>query len=84
MGSRNNWVAKSLPFRGKRGTVSSPEPTAQDHGKDVLYRVAKSDVVGRHMVAARDIHPGEVVFTDQPACIGMHSRGLKPNAVLYP
>ena len=30
----------------------------------------KSDLVGRYMVAARDICPGEVVFTDQPAVVG--------------
>ena len=30
----------------------------------------KSDTVGRYMVARRNIMPGEVVFTDQPAVIG--------------
>ena len=30
----------------------------------------KSDTVGRYMVARRNIKPGEVVFTDQPAVIG--------------
>ena len=51
-------------------TTSSQEPTAEDHDPNVLYEIAKSDVVGRHMVAARDIQPGEVIFTDAPACIG--------------
>ena len=46
------------------------EPTSQDHSKDVLYSIKKSDYVGRYMVAARDIMPGEAIFTDQPACIG--------------
>lgn len=46
------------------------EPTSQDHSKDVLYSIKKSDYVGRYMVAARDISPGEAIFTDQPACIG--------------
>ena len=45
------------------------EPTAADHG-DVLYNIGKSDTIGRYMVARRNIHPGEVVFTDQPAVIG--------------
>ena len=45
------------------------EPTAADHG-DVLYNIGKSDAIGRYMVARRDIMPGEVVFTDQPAVIG--------------
>jgi len=45
------------------------EPTAADHG-DVLYDIGKSDTVGRYMVARRNIKPGEVVFTDQPAVIG--------------
>ncbi len=48
-----------------------PEPTSSDHGPDVLYRIGRSDVVGRFMVADRDISPGEVIFRDQPACIGM-------------
>ena len=30
----------------------------------------KSDLVGRYMLAKRDIAPGEVIFTDQPAVIG--------------
>lgn len=46
------------------------EPTSQDHSKDVLYIIKKSDYVGRYMVAARDIKPGEVIFSDKPACIG--------------
>ena len=45
------------------------EPTAADHG-DVLYNIGKSETIGRYMVARRDIMPGEVVFTDQPAVIG--------------
>jgi len=45
------------------------EPTAADHG-DVLYDIGKSDTIGRYMVARRNILPGEVVFTDQPAVIG--------------
>ena len=47
------------------------EPTAADHG-DVLYDIGKSDTIGRYMVARRNIHPGEVVFTDQPAVIGIY------------
>ena len=46
------------------------EPTSQDHSKNVLYTIKKSEYVGRYMVAARDIQPGEIIFTDQPACIG--------------
>ena len=46
------------------------EVTSQDHSKDVLYTIKKSDYVGRYMVAARDIQPGETIFSDQPACIG--------------
>ena len=46
------------------------EPTSKDHDKDVLYTIKKSDYVGRYMVAARDIQPGEAIFADQPACIG--------------
>ena len=49
---------------------SSPEVTSQDHAKNVLYTIKKSEYVGRYIVAARDIQPGEVIFTDQAACIG--------------
>ena len=45
------------------------EPTAADHG-NVLYTIKKDPVVGRYMVAARDILPGEAIFTDQPAVVG--------------
>ena len=50
--------------------MGSYEPTSHDHSKDVLYTIKKSDYVGRYMVAARDIKPGEPIFSDQPACIG--------------
>ena len=46
------------------------EVTSQDHSKDVLYTIKKSDYVGRYIVASRDIQPGETIFSDQPACIG--------------
>jgi hypothetical protein len=35
-----------------------------------IFFVGKSETVGRYMVAKRDIQPGEVVFTDEPAVIG--------------
>ena len=44
--------------------------SARDHGPDVLYEIGKDPVVGRFMVAARDVEAGEVIFTDEPACIG--------------
>jgi len=51
------------------------EPTAADHG-DVLYNIGKSPMIGRYMEARRDIHPGEVIFTDQPAVIGPDNNAL--------
>lgn len=57
----------------KSEDVYNKEPTAADHG-DVLYTIGKSDTVGRYMVASRDIQPGEVIFTDQPAVIGPDNR----------
>ena len=33
----------------------------------------RDPVVGRFMVAARDIEAGEVIFHDEPACIGESS-----------
>ena len=44
--------------------------SGRDHGPDVLYEIGKDPVVGRFMVAARDVEAGEVIFTDEPACIG--------------
>jgi len=58
------------------------EPTAADHG-DVLYTIGKSDLVGRYMVAARDICPGEVVFTDQPAVVGPDNSAIPMCLVCY-
>merc|ERR1711953_374672 len=51
------------------------EPSSADHG-DVLYDIGKSEEVGRYMVAKRDLEPGEVIFTDQPAVIGPDSNSL--------
>ena len=48
---------------------SNHEPTADDHG-NVLYVIKKDPVIGRYMIAARDIKPGESIFTDQPAVVG--------------
>ena len=58
------------------------EVTSKDHSQDVLYTIKKSDYVGRYMVAARDIQPGEAIFTDQPACIGKQVNLLCLNAYL--
>ena len=53
------------------------EVTSQDHSKDVLYTIKKSDYVGRYIVASRDIQPGETIFSDQPACIGKFLKFIK-------
>ena len=55
---------------------SNHEPTAADHG-NVLYVIKKDPVIGRYMIAARDIKPGEVIFTDQPAVVGELLRFLQ-------
>ena len=52
------------------------EPSSADHGGDVLYDIGKSPEVGRYMLAKRDVKPGEVIFTDQPAVIGPDSNSL--------
>ena len=52
------------------------EPSSADHGGDVLYDIGKCEEVGRYMVAKRDLKPGEVIFTDQPAVIGPDSNSL--------
>ena len=40
--------------------------------------VCSDPVVGRYMVAARDIEAGEVIFNDEPACIGELSSSTDP------
>ena len=52
------------------GALFNGEPTAYDHSHNVLYEIKKDPVVGRYMVASRDIQPGEVIFTDSPVAIG--------------
>ena len=64
------WQDWYQPSKEVAFNENSEEPTAQDHSGSVLYTIKKDPVVGRYMVAARDIQPGEVVFTDQPAVIG--------------
>ena len=46
-------------------------PTSEEHSEDVLYTIKKDPVVGRYMVASRDIQPGESIFSDDPAAVGM-------------
>ena len=41
-----------------------------------LSALGRDPVVGRFMVAARDIEAGEVIFYDEPACIGESSSHL--------
>ena len=45
-------------------------PTSQEHSKDVLYTIKKDPIVGRYMVASRDIQPGENIFSDEPVAVG--------------
>ena len=45
-------------------------PTSEEHSKDVLYTIKKDPVIGRYMVASRDIQPGEYIFSDDPVAIG--------------
>ena len=40
-------------------------------------------MLSRYMVARRDISPGEVVFTDQPAVIGPDNASLPMCLVCY-
>jgi len=72
------WYGQS----GQTDLDEKNEPTAADHG-DVLYHIGKSDRVGRYMVARRDIKPGEVVFTDQPAVVGPDNAALPLCLVCY-
>lgn len=51
------------------------EPTSADHG-DVLYDIGRSEEVGRFMRAKKNLEPGEVIFTDQPAVVGPDSQSL--------
>ena len=58
------------------GSYEPTGPTSFDHSKDVLYTIKKSEYVGRYIVASRDIQPGEPIFMDQPACIGILSKWI--------
>ena len=49
-------------------------PTSEEHSKDVLYIIKKDPVIGRYMVASRDIQPGEAIFSDEAAAIGKFGR----------
>lgn len=39
-------------------------------GETTPYKISRNEIVGRHMVAARDIKPGEVVFVEAPLTFG--------------
>ena len=52
------------------GLQVQSEPTAEEHSKDVLYTIKKDPIVGRYMVASRDIAPGESIFSDDPVAVG--------------
>lgn len=52
------------------GLQVQSEPTAEEHSKDVLYTIKKDPIVGRYMVASRDIEPGESIFSDDPVAVG--------------
>jgi hypothetical protein len=69
-----NWCQPPKPVEFD----ANHEPTAADHG-DVLYVIKKDPMIGRYMVAARDIKPGEAIFTDQPAVVGKIKTRLGEN-----
>ena len=52
------------------GLQVQSEPTSEEHSKDVLYTIKKDPIVGRYMVASRDIEPGESIFSDDPVAVG--------------
>ena len=56
------------------GLQVQSEPTAEEHSKDVLYTIKKDPIVGRYMVASRDIEPGESIFSDDPVAVGKTSQ----------
>ena len=45
-------------------------PTSDEHSKDVLYTIEEDPIIGRYMVASRDIQPGEIIFSDEPVAVG--------------
>lgn len=69
MGSMKNLPTDRFNWEG---AIFNSEPTANDHSSNVLYEIKKSPVIGRYMVASRDIKPGEVIFCDTAAAIGKH------------
>lgn len=77
--------------------ISEYCPTSEEHSKDVLYTIKKHPIVGRYMVASRDIQPGESIFSDEPVAIGktiyiiytcsymnqMQNITVSPNSILH-
>ena len=54
-------------------------PPSNDNDKEVQpypFRVLYRPEVGRYMVAARDIQPGEVLFADEPLAMGPSHQAL--------
>ena len=51
--------------------ISDYGPTSEEHSRDVLYTINKDPIIGRYMVASRDIEPGEIIFSDEPVAVGM-------------
>ena len=51
--------------------ISDYGPTPEEHSRDVLYTINKDPIIGRYMVASRDIEPGEIIFSDEPVAVGM-------------
>merc|ERR1719422_2743662 len=43
----------------------------------IPYEIVRNEVVGRHMVATREIKPGETIFTEKPLSFGP-SENTKP------
>nr|XP_049702787.1 SET domain-containing protein SmydA-8 isoform X1 [Helicoverpa armigera]XP_049702791.1 SET domain-containing protein SmydA-8 isoform X1 [Helicoverpa armigera]XP_049702794.1 SET domain-containing protein SmydA-8 isoform X1 [Helicoverpa armigera] len=48
----------------------SPEPAAPVQKKNVCYDIRESDVMGRYLVANRDIRPGEVIVEEPAIAVG--------------
>ena len=71
-------------MRSLRSDVISEPLSSQPHYPFIdlpnvcapLLALGRDPVVGRFMVAARDIEAGEVIFHDEPACIGESSSHL--------
>ncbi|KAF7285495.1 hypothetical protein GWI33_010593 [Rhynchophorus ferrugineus] len=67
---RRKKSASSRSSKSESGNSSLTDEMADSHFIGPKYDVKVSKVMGRYIVARKDIHPGEVIITEQPLVVG--------------